>query len=413
MRSVTIAPYSSAINSVNKLDPPSFGFARPSSLKDALSKNRDTTPFADGDGLISKLNFGNNKSSFGQKPATKVHASNWRVPNSALECVPEYFVLERTSRFVGGTCASIVSARISDCLRSRSIMAQFENDRAIAKCTTRDFVRFRINLYAGRGDFKHGVIVEVQRRSGSGISFMQDCRAVLDAAEGYYAGGDPDLYETCPISELQCIKEMKQDDEVRRNDFAQALKLAMDLLASEGEDSHLLGIDHLSVLTDVNKTNKEDAITAAKSIVSERNRNAFETMSTLILNEHETDAENDSGTDLSCKARNLVLLVFSNVFHLAKSDAHLQKLITNHAWFVDQLVPVIVEDLKNANISPHDASLAARSLSTLSVFSVEAKSKARDNGALMALSEACEFGHGNHEALAKVSEHCIMALQCH
>lgn len=408
MRSVAIAPHTNALNSFNKIEPPSFGFARPPSLKDALFKNRDMTPFADGDGLSSKF-FEKNITSTGKKPAMKVYPSNWRVPNSALECVPEYFVLERTSRFVGGTCASVVSARISDCLRSRSIMAEFDNKRAKAKCTNQDFVQFRIRLYAGRGDFKHGVIVEVQRRNGSGISFMQDCRAVLDAAEEYYSGADPGLFEAYQVSELECVKG---DRKARQKDFEHALTLAFSLLQSGREDCHLLAIDSLSALTDLSKTDKDDAIVAAKSIISEDNRIAFETMSSF-LNERRTDEEIEGGPNISCKARNLVLLVLSNIFHLAESDARLQDSITSRSWFVDQLVPIIVEDLKNANGSPHDAHLAAKSLSTLSVFSAEAKRKAREIGALMALSGASEFGHGNHKALAKESEHCTKALQCH
>ena len=119
--------------------------------------------------LCSQYATSNPYSSFNSEPKSRIHGAvttNWSVPDGSLQCVPDYFALERTSRFVAGTGASIVSARISDCLRRRSIATKFENLKAKAKCTNGDFVQFRIRLFAGRNEYKNGVIVEVQQRSG-------------------------------------------------------------------------------------------------------------------------------------------------------------------------------------------------------------------------------------------------------
>merc|ERR1711862_921760 len=38
----------------------------------------------------------------------KAHVSNWAVANDSLSCVPDHYMLERTSCFIGETTASVI-----------------------------------------------------------------------------------------------------------------------------------------------------------------------------------------------------------------------------------------------------------------------------------------------------------------
>jgi hypothetical protein len=74
-------------------------------------------------------------------------------------------------------------------LRDRSIEATYSGGgtgggAAKAKCVTSDGVDFRVRLYRGRNAYRHGIIVEVQRRFGSSFAFHRDTQAILDAAVG-------------------------------------------------------------------------------------------------------------------------------------------------------------------------------------------------------------------------------------
>ena len=52
-------------------------------------------------------------------------------------------------------------------------------------CTSSDGVDFRVQLYRGKAEFHHGVIVEVQRREGFSLNFHLDTAlAILGEAKG-------------------------------------------------------------------------------------------------------------------------------------------------------------------------------------------------------------------------------------
>ena len=92
-------------------------------------------------------------------------SQQWDVKGHDLEMVPVDFPLERTHREI--RCdASEVAKRISSSLQRLSIDAEYDNEKAKAKCKTMECVKFRIRLYAS-GENGQPVVVEVQRRSGS------------------------------------------------------------------------------------------------------------------------------------------------------------------------------------------------------------------------------------------------------
>ena len=163
---------------------------------------------------------------------TSTKAFVWKLQN--IPTLPEFHPLERSAVLVDASPED-VSARISSVLRERSIEAVYDDDKAKVKCITTDGVDFRVRLYRGRGDYSDKVIVEVQRRFGSDLSFMEDTSAILDAAQGK---------EPAPMTELPPAVSDSEDEPE-----GSPLAIVAKMLAFEANDSHNLALQTLVSLT--------------------------------------------------------------------------------------------------------------------------------------------------------------------
>lgn len=338
----------------------------------------------------------------------KVHGTNWKVSNESLTCVPDYFILEKTSRFVGESTASVVSARISECLRARSIEVSYHETKPKAKCRNSQFVKFQIRLFAGRNEFSHGVIVEVQRRSGSNVSFMKDCRAILDSAEGDY-GTDSVRPKLCPVKDLASLKHV---DIPQDNDM---LSKAIELILGDRLDGNVLGMEYLCTLTDLKKSSKEIVTKVSHDLFAEKNLHAFEKIvHTVKTYYYEEEDDLPSEGEFLSKLRNHALKVFLNLFDADSAlGLELVQHMRSHSSLIDDLVNVFSNDLKNAHHRPHDALTAAKCLAALVEISLDAKIKAREEGCVSALIQAKDFGAKYHTTLAAESAFCLHSLECH
>ncbi len=174
--------------------------------------------------------------------------ANWKV--NSLDPVPLDFPLERTRREIHGANAAQVAERISNTLRVLSVEAEYDGEKAKAKCKTNDMVSFRIRLFAGDEGNQQPVIVEIQRRSGSPSCFMRVCRQILDGAEGMEIPADtvparkkmPSCMMKAPVSSLKCI----QKESAVRDPQAEAIssiQKSLELLRSKEMDTNCLGLD--------------------------------------------------------------------------------------------------------------------------------------------------------------------------
>lgn len=348
------------------------------------------------------------KSKFNRKD----HGSNWKVVNGSLRCVPEHYILERTSRFIANTTASVISARISDCLRARSIEASFNDDKAKAKCRTMDHVKFIVRLYSGRGAYDHGVIVEIQKRSGFSPDFKKDCTAILDAAE-VSCSTKPVLHKPlCPVSELKCIKDILAKPQIpvvtdlTENPFG--------LVMGNRLDANILGMESLCNLTDVQYTTIDDAVDVAKKIFSSDNQEITEKILSILkddglpMDEDELDVE----SPIYSKLRSLALTLLVNILNLTKIDTNLINNIKSQSVFNDDFVLVLLGCLKNVQGHCVEASTAAKGLSILlsSAFALDTENQVNHIGGLNVLYQANEHGSQYHSLLSKETESCLNAL---
>ncbi|KAI2495131.1 hypothetical protein MHU86_19405 [Fragilaria crotonensis] len=87
-------------------------------------------------------------------------------------------MLERSHVSIPDADALEIAERIAECLRTQSITASFDDNKAVAE--TACHTQFYIKLF----EDDHQLIVEVQRRTGCSYTFHQCSKAVLRAAKG-------------------------------------------------------------------------------------------------------------------------------------------------------------------------------------------------------------------------------------
>eukprot|EP00586_Coscinodiscus_wailesii_P019977 CAMPEP_0172516020 /NCGR_PEP_ID=MMETSP1066-20121228/272699_1 /TAXON_ID=671091 /ORGANISM="Coscinodiscus wailesii, Strain CCMP2513" /LENGTH=489 /DNA_ID=CAMNT_0013297333 /DNA_START=220 /DNA_END=1692 /DNA_ORIENTATION=+ len=358
----------------------------------------------------------------------KTLSSNWKVANSSLRPPPEHFILEKTSRFVCCTNATLISTRISDCLRDRSIEATFDDVKAKAKCMTADFVKFHIRLFLGTDEYNTGIIVEIQRRKGSAISFMRDCRAILNSAEG--EEWEPQVYHMNsikqPIQEMDIFKHMK----IRGIGIEEAMEqqeLSIDHVIdhlrrlfrhNDKANNGILGLEYLRALTDQTKTSIETSQNIIKSILNNKNIEVLNNIISIVQFNIALYPGNNGSDDhrfaTLAKLRHLALAVLSNILEVTSANAGgIERLLENNSWFIEGFIPILIHLLKQSKSHPHDSFLAAKALHLLVYASEEAKFKAHDvGGALGAIDEAIQFGKSHHILLAEESARCKISLEC-
>lgn len=164
---------------------------------------------------------------------------------------------KQTTAFVSDVPASFVAIRIAECLRLRSISAEFTD--FTAHCMTINRVHFLIQLYSGRPsrivdgkvtpDFSHGVVVSIQRVRGDCRTFYAHCRKILLAAQSLDTGKDDRSLRVTPAWEwprILNIDDILPDESEKTFDqVAKTAKPALDeavgLMKKDRWDAQELG----------------------------------------------------------------------------------------------------------------------------------------------------------------------------
>jgi len=273
-------------------------------------------------------------------------------------------------------------------------------------------------LYSVKDEGGSGVLVEIQRLCGDCLSFVIDCRALLDASEGNMGKdpsspeGEQSLYLRMPVSEMSFFKNAA----LPPVDEAEPVNMTADLLASNHSDANLLGMESLVSLTDVTKTAKATAVLSAKRILcpghqDNKNFNMHNYVMSLIIfgNDSEDNPfyEGTAFEDHAMKLRNLAVCSVANSLAIMASEGYLfDALDTCRDWYKDVLVPKLVQDLSTAKDHPHDACYASRCLSSLAMMCDRLVDKIKIVGGLYALQNAQEVGQNEFALLERDARKC-------
>lgn len=349
----------------------------------------------------------------------------WHVDRASLSDRPDDFPLLRTSRVIKLE-PHVISKRISDCLQSRSIKTKISKGEGnVAKCRNTDFCKFTISLYvAGEDACDGGVLVEVHRLCGDCISFMKDCRALLNAAEGkkeLHPGEDKPPFFRLPVSEMNFLKTaslppLSQEEEV------DCVNVTAELLSSRQSDTNMLGMESLEVQTDPLRSLRSTAFMASRRILNpdEQGNEGFNmhnyVMSLVIYGDDEAlSAPEDSPLtameDHSTKLRNLAMSSLFNALSLLASENALLGAI-HQEWYAEVLIPKLLRDLSTAARHPHDACYASRCLSVLARTSSDFAMAMKKAGGHEAVSSAEEVGAREFALLARYAGSYHKVLSC-
>lgn len=302
----------------------------------------------------------------------------WLLPDAPT--LPEFHPLERTAVFVPNIDASTVSGRISDVLRDRSIEASFDDTKGRARCVSADGVDFRVRLYRGRGQYNHGIIVEVQRRFGTSINFHSDSKAILDSAEGKTPS--PPLFKPTTLPP-------GQEDNYKPS-AGSSLAMVSRMLNFPGYDSQYLALQTLTSLTDPAKMGFATAMSVSTELMISSSNDVGGKLLTLILYSPKNQEET---FDLRVMAMN----VLANVLHVVAGDIP--------ESIKMQLRPVMKQDLRRAESNPRLATIAARCIEHLINNDCSASDIYHD-----VLEAAFQVGNDRHAGLMRQAERCLQKI---
>jgi hypothetical protein len=184
------------------------------------------------------------------------------------------------------------------------------------------------------------------------------------------------------------------------------------MLRSSLHDSNILGLENLISLTDPIKTSPVVALGVSKCIaLGDCKYDVREEI--RLLTERDVFAAGMEPEDASSRhadhLRHLALSVFANSLDMCHRDGSLASAVSEQRWYVEQLIPSLVDELKHAESSTCAAHQAACCLSEL----VECSEKARRlvlNSGVETLEEARNFGEKRHALLAEETTRSLKAL---
>lgn len=339
----------------------------------------------------------------------------WDVKGEDLELVPVDYPLERTHREIRRE-APAVAKSISDALHRMSVDAQYDNEKAKAKCKTLECVKFRIRLYAG-GENGQPVVVEVQRRSGSTSCFMRSCRAVLDAAEGTAAEAACNDSTAAPkllappsiksLGAMKCLQTVSVPGPTPEEEAKLAFEAAANLCKSEKHDSVILGLQSLCNLTDPLKASLKTA-----SLVSQWLLSGHETYSTR---EHISavlqvvlDDEDEELTHIFEEQKHYALLGLANALEMCAKDGCLSK---ENPWIESVLIPALLNSVREAASSASNAYAASRALASLLSSDSGSLRMIEENSGVELLQMAHAVGLQSHDLLARETARCLNSMK--
>jgi len=393
-----------------------------------------------------------------ENKASNEDDNNWNVRNESLRSVPNYYPLEKSSRFVSDSSANEIATRISESCRMMSVQAMYDSDLATASLKTSEHVDIHLSLWQGKAPrYPNCIIVEAQRRKGDAVVFHHYCRNLLDAAQGEFNSDTFITKEkleqkyTTIASELLEERESSTAAGTERENFLFALEIAAGLIKKDRMDARQLGMESLCLLTDPTRTGKETALLASKVVLLGTIHDENATESDLLQEElgireavlslvqfgrlgeggefSPPNESNDEDNELPDEKshndilHNLALAVLSNALEVlenqtAKIDPNKSVAsITN--TFLDEstdissrdLLRTLLGGLEQAEAKPHDACLSAKCLKFLFQASQKARRKARSLNAKQIVATALDIGRRTHVKLEEEAQKVITALE--
>ena len=294
----------------------------------------------------------------------------------------------------------VVSSRIDESLRLRSVKAKFDANHAEATCTTSDFLRYKICLYAGPDNSNNSTYIEVMMMGGCGYQFKKEQNIIIYTAKGLGA-----LDTTSNFPERFTIPSSMKGlyAAPSTNELENILHRASDQLHSNDYGTILFSLQNLAFMTNSKKAHSETAHTLSRLLMKSRIG-----IHDVIASIYASETRNDMNGEMREQICDACLCILANgIMSLPKNDSFLDQ---ECKYFIQHLTPSLLHNLERLECV-HHACLALRCLSLLVDYSSLACDMLQRTNIGSVMEQAVELGRGEHLLLEKTAMSTIDVLQ--
>lgn len=296
--------------------------------------------------------------------------------------------------------ATIVAARIDDCLRLRSVEAKFNTEHAQVLCKTSNMVYYRISLYAGDNG-RDSTFVEIMKEKGCGFSFTTERRAILDAAKGLGGVRKSNISSPDMMMFPSDIHDLYEP--ATGTDIEDMLDRATDQLHSKNDNTIIFALQNLHSMTTPEKHNSKTPGQVSRYITG--NHNCVRDIIASIFNSRLGNIKDERNEQIC----NLSL----GILAISLEQKGVVSSIVDYQWdhFVQMMVPALVAAVTNYNNNTHTACLAMKCLCFIATNSSIARVMLGETNIRKAVEEAKVYGSMEHFRLEQEAHSTIWALQ--
>jgi hypothetical protein len=403
-----------------------------------------------------------------------------------LNKMPKYYPLERTNSIIAVEDGiEALLSRLALSFRAMSIQAKFfdrpvrvyclsTDDRLQEVSTLNNSCPFQasaalltpenVELYLvlWKSDNENEVIVEVQRRCGDALIFLQYANHILDAASGKFHPAAFDQSESSILYLPAAAKKLKTElswvalqKKSMEEESTLAIEMVYELLTEHHRDARRLGMEGVCVLADARKTCLSAAILTSRALLlgdqSKTGQGLHEILLGIIqkrsLGQDEVkmgefgmeDDENFFTDDDELLQNyspqykeemslmfNMALDALAHALEVAttfeldspRDDSSFSPNFVVDTFLVDarqctemDMLTTLLETLQRAHVKPHNAWLACKCLRYICGASPDAAKRLGKLGGMQFLEQAFGIGVGSHVKLA-VDSHAKLESEC-
>jgi len=317
----------------------------------------------------------------------KTGSSVWKVDD--IPALPASYFLERSSAYVDGSAQDIAD-RICECLRKESIATSCDSDdKNLLHGETSDCLKFAVRLFTGEGK----MIVEIQRKCGCSFQFREIARSLIRSAKGI-------SQTTKRKFELpSCIP--RQAPEMRQARADAGFEVALRQLSSQFVDSQLIGMESLEQMTRCESRtciSKKVLTGSCLSKVLEATQQSPSALHSTLSEDHES------------VIRRRAITVLANALSASAESGELQSVMDESKMLKSEsLINSLIETLRDASTSPHEATQSARCIQYL-MTDKQVKMIIMKMSVESIVSEACHFGESQSTLLERESKRLKLQL---
>mmetsp|Transcript_20626 Transcript_20626/g.30135 ORF Transcript_20626/g.30135 Transcript_20626/m.30135 type:complete len:283 (-) Transcript_20626:140-988(-) len=278
----------------------------------------------------------------------------------------------------------------------------------MAVAETEDHTRFEIRLLKHQTeDKKDNLLLEVQRKSGSTITFHWAARSILKSAQGIA------VKETVPRPLAVSLIPLPLPEGKYREQIAVSKEIENieSLLQKDRLDANVLGMESLRFLTSVHSTTPKTAEIVSRLIF--HNQEGKSTIGDKVKSILQNGYLNDN---YECEIKrnsdrimyNHALAVVANSLETIFKTGDVQ-ITESDTWLTEELLPLLLREIKCAQ-RPHDAFQAVKCLNALVGASANFRAYAAKIGALPVVLHIVKNGTCAHQRLRRELEKSCTTL---